>query len=92
MANRLLIASAALALAAGLTGIPNKANAHAWWLWPAFVAGTAGNSIGTAAMHNQYQAYYGPHGTIRVRPLRDDCRIVSAFEPNGTDHREVVCD
>lgn len=64
MKKRALIAlTAATALAAGTISVPQKAEAHAWWVIPSIVLGAAVVG-GTAIAHSQaHAAYYGgPYG------------------------------
>lgn len=90
MMKKLLIGTTALALVAGTVALPTKADAHAWWLWPAVIAGGTGLVVGGAVAANAgYYGYY-PHGTITVRSAAN-CRIARERGPDGYWHRVQIC-
>jgi hypothetical protein len=79
MKKTLIALTAASALAVGTIAVPQKAEAHAWWVIPSIIVGTAvvGGAViagSQAYAHPRYAGapgYYGaPRGTVRVAPVR----------------------
>ena len=77
MKKTLIALTAASALAMGTMAVPQKAEAHAWWVVPSIILGTAvvGGAIvaGTHGAHAQSYGYYGhpqARGTVHVAPAR----------------------
>jgi hypothetical protein len=78
MKKTLVALTAAAALAVGTMAVPQKAEAHAWWVVPSIVLGAVvvGGAVvaGTQAAHAQAYGYpygYGqpaPRGTVHVAP------------------------
>ena len=89
MMKKLMIGTTALALVAGTVALPNKADAHVWWLWPAVIAGGTGLVVGGAVAANAGYGYYGP-GTITVRPA-GSCRIARERGPDGYWRQVQIC-
>ncbi|MCC6946739.1 MAG: hypothetical protein IT539_03145 [Bradyrhizobiaceae bacterium] len=75
MRKILIAVTAAAALAAGTTGTtqPAKADISAWWLLPAFVAGTW---VGHAHAHRHPFPFWGPHCWYEKRKYRGRYRTV----------------
>lgn len=85
MMQKIMIGATALVIAAGAVTIPNKADAHVWWFWPAIVGGTVGGlAIGSAAANNQH-AYYDGGSRGYCHPGREQA-------PDGSWHRVRVCE
>lgn len=90
MMKKIMIGVTALALAAGTLTVPNKADAHVWWLWPAIVGGTVGGlAIGSAAANSNY---HGPRGDVYVRTRGGYCHPGREQGPDGSWHRVQVCE
>lgn len=79
MKKTLIAMSAATALTLGTMAAPQKAEAHAWWFWPAVVGGavvTGAVIAGThrahayGAPHGYYGGAYAPRGSVQVAPAR----------------------
>jgi hypothetical protein len=80
--NKSLIAlAAASTLALGTLSVPQKAEAHAWWVIPSIVVGAAvvgGAAIASSQAHAGAYGYYQPgyypqpqaRGSVRVAPVR----------------------
>lgn len=85
-----LVAAAALGLA--VTAAPKPANALAWWVAPAIVAGVVGGvAVGAATTNAAYaQADYAPAGAVYVRPTVG-CHWARVQTPSGTWVRERIC-
>ncbi len=90
MMKEILIGTTALALVAGTIAMPNKADAHVWWLWPAVIAGGTGAVVGDTAVTANQNAYYGPRGTIAVQPL-GNCRYARERAPDGSWRQVQIC-
>jgi hypothetical protein len=96
--RRTLLALAAAASVAGATAYtPSQAQAAAWWVAPAIVAGAVGGlAIGAAVANQQYldprlpaASYPRSAGTVYVQP-RSECYITR--EPiDGRMRRVEVC-
>src|SRR5262245_1861882 len=93
----LSLAAAAAVATAGIAAAPQPANALAWWVAPAIVAGAVGGvAIGAAAASANdatANAYYQgmPAGSIYVQPTAR-CQVVQEQMPNGSLRRVRVCD
>jgi hypothetical protein len=75
MKKSLIAVAAAGALALGTMAVPQKAEAHAWWVVPSIVLGTVvvgGAIVGAHAHAHSPYGYYSPQprGTVRVAPTR----------------------
>ena len=82
MKKTLIALTAASALAVGTVAVPQKAEAHAWWVIPSIIVGTAvvGGAViagSHAYAHPRYAhpGYAGPprvaaRGTVHVAPTR----------------------
>ncbi len=76
MKKTMIALAAASALAMGTISVPQKAEAHAWWVIPSIVLGAAvvgGAAIASSQAHAQ--AYYAPppyapRGSVYVAPTR----------------------
>ena len=76
MKRTVIALAAASALAMGTISVPQKAEAHAWWVIPSIVLGAAvvgGAAIASSRAHAQ--AYYAPapsapRGSVYVAPTR----------------------
>lgn len=63
MKKTLIALTAAGALAAGTISVPQKAEAHAWWVIPSIVLGAAVVGGGVIAHSQAHAAYHGgPYG------------------------------
>lgn len=79
MKKTLIALTAASALAVGTVAVPQKAEAHAWWVIPSIIVGTAvvGGAViagSHAYAHPRYAAapgYGAPRGTVHVAPTRN---------------------
>jgi hypothetical protein len=79
MKKTLIALTAASALAVGTVAVPQKAEAHAWWVIPSIIVGTAvvGGAViagSQAYAYPRYAAapgYRAPRGTVRVAPTRN---------------------
>jgi hypothetical protein len=88
MMKKALIGTTALAIVACAVAVPNKADAHVWWLWPAVIAGGTGVVVGgAAASQAQYQ---GGRGNVYVQPL-GSCRYARERGPDGTWRQVQIC-
>ncbi len=84
MMKKIMIAASALALAVGTLTLPNRADAHVWWFWPAIVGGTVGGlAVGSAAANSQY-GYYADGS-------RGACHMGREQAPDGSWRRVRVC-
>jgi hypothetical protein len=76
MKKTMIALAAASALAMGTFSVPQKAEAHAWWVVPSIVLGAAvvgGAAIASSQAHAQaYYAgpAYAPRGSVQVAPTR----------------------
>jgi hypothetical protein len=79
MKKSLIALAAAGALAIGTVSVPQKAEAHAWWVVPSIVLGAAvvgGAAIASSRAHAGPYGYYEPgpraqvRGTVHVAPTR----------------------
>lgn len=78
MKKTLIALTAASALAVGTIAVPQKAEAHAWWVIPSIIVGTAvvGGAVIAGSQAYAHQRYagapgYGPRGTVHVAPTRN---------------------
>jgi hypothetical protein len=72
MKKTLIALSAASALAVGTVAVPQKAEAHAWWVVPSIVLGAAvvGGAVIAGSQAHAYPQYAAPRGTVHVAPAR----------------------
>lgn len=78
MKKTLIALTAASALAVGTMAVPQKAEAHAWWVIPSIVVGAAvvGGAVVAGSRAYAYQPYAyqpyaaAPRGTVHVAPTR----------------------
>ena len=79
MKRTLIALAAAAALALGTITVPQKAEAHAWWVVPSIILGAAVVGGAVLAHSRAHAGYYGPHygphayvprGAVRVAPTR----------------------
>ncbi|HEX5777766.1 MAG TPA: hypothetical protein VFY21_02905 [Xanthobacteraceae bacterium] len=74
MKKAIIALAAASALAMGTIAVPQKAEAHAWWVIPSIVLGAAvvgGAAIASSRAHAYYApAPYAPRGSVHVAPTR----------------------
>lgn len=96
MKRSLIAVAAAGALALGTMSVPQKAEAHAWWVVPSIVLGAAvvGGAV-VAGSHAHAHAYYGappyaPRGSVHVAPTRG-CYLQPAPALFGGTRYVEVC-